>query len=700
MLKQEQRTTLERKIERFSQILADKPDDGLTGLALAEASFRRGLKLEALTAYQIVTREKPVPEAHLAVAEIYSQQDMIAEAYGEIRKLFELEPDNVEARLLARKLEQQVRPPEDIADILNRPTDDASFLEARLRLQIQRAIHNRELQERTRNVSLEPGEVIHEYYVEEAMKKLIEVDERLRALDELKLFNATLEMMPEPETLSAEAESENVESEVSLTEAEAYSAESDEVASEEQSETAAADSASIEDSPAVESMETAEAVSVEESVSAGTVLGETEESAPEADRDPVEEALSSGTTTPDTTTGDLEASVQEDASLTVEATDDQGLSESLEAALPGADQRAQEPSSEESSVEASESAAVEETAYDAIGITGDVVEPELPTEHESFESEIVIPDLESFDPPSLGDLPEVTDFSSELDALPTPDSLSVGLDEPSLETDAVSQALTMEDSQEAASVPTEEPVAADTPAVGASSFDLDFSISEESPVEPDLPAEDIQPYPIQKPEPLPIQILDEETAVPAEPTMGEPESVVDGANLDSGPDMIELGTAPADSASAAEPDASSADPEPPATQKNSEILAAERQAFYESKAEELGKLTGALARTRGVTSIFLVARDGKTIDSEVKDNITEERVGELVRESFDFLLAYAKSPAYWVLECNGGIFVMQTLDEEHVLIAIGQAGANFGALRYTMDKTKTKFGAILQDVPQ
>ena len=84
----------------------------------------------------------------------------------------------------------------------------------------------------------------------------------------------------------------------------------------------------------------------------------------------------------------------------------------------------------------------------------------------------------------------------------------------------------------------------------------------------------------------------------------------------------------------------------------------------------------------------------------VKDDITEERVGELVRESFDFLLAYAKSPAYWVLECSGGIFVMQTLDDFHVLIAIGQAGANFGALRYTMDKTKTKFGEILNDVPR
>ena len=44
MLKPEQCTTLERKIDRFSKILEERPKDGLTVLALAEASFRRGLK--------------------------------------------------------------------------------------------------------------------------------------------------------------------------------------------------------------------------------------------------------------------------------------------------------------------------------------------------------------------------------------------------------------------------------------------------------------------------------------------------------------------------------------------------------------------------------------------------------------------------------------------------------------------------------
>ena len=90
MLKSEHKTTLDRKIERFRGILNRAPDDTLTALALAEASFRRGLRLEALTAYQEVSKKHSVAEAHLAIAQIYSRQSMLVEAYEEIARLLEL----------------------------------------------------------------------------------------------------------------------------------------------------------------------------------------------------------------------------------------------------------------------------------------------------------------------------------------------------------------------------------------------------------------------------------------------------------------------------------------------------------------------------------------------------------------------------------------------------------------------------------
>ena len=225
-------------------------------------------------------------------------------------------------------------------------------------------------------------------------------------------------------------------------------------------------------------------------------------------------------------------------------------------------------------------------------------------------------------------------------------------------------------------------------------YTMPIDIGVDSVVSPDLPDEPMTPEPVA----IAPSVVEE----PAQPEAVQPDPVVQPAPEPVQPEPV-IQVAPE---VVPEPVTLDVPPEPapveelaPPSPAPSGASLAERQAYYESKAEELGKLTGTLARTRGVTSIFLVSRDGTTIDSVVKDDVTEERIGELVKESFEFLAAYAKNPAYWVLECTGGIFVMQALDDRHVLIAVGQAGANFGALRYTMDKTKAKFATILDNVP-
>jgi tetratricopeptide (TPR) repeat protein/predicted regulator of Ras-like GTPase activity (Roadblock/LC7/MglB family) len=794
MLKQEQRTTLERKIDRFAEILKEKPDDGLTVLALAEASFRRGLKLEALTAYQIVTKAKPVPEAHLAVAEIYSQQNMTTEAYGELRQLFHLEPNNVEARLLAHQLEEQTPAPDDISAILNRPADDEAFAESRLRLQIQRAIHNRELQERTRNVTLEPGVVIHEYYVEEAKKKLIEVNEQLRKLEELKLFNATLSIIPQPELISAQEEAavEPVPEPETLTITDVPLTIQDSQEIEEVAPALEVDpSSQTSEPPGVVQMPSQELLPAEVPEEASS---ETSVPALDAGEMPYEIGLDA-VGTPDavpgneTITGSDDSEIQvaaeiEAVALEVEASEPVEVLETAEVSEPADVSPAAEghpaeeshPAVEVSPVEVSPTVevpppvevavapeafeAADSTADEPSGVPVEVSIPEVPdVEETSLDLEIataseayqLAPELPEpvVDAPEIeagvNELEQAPDFGVvELDVapvalepdLPDPDDIleiaspaeavsgqesfqppSIGeLSSVSIEPDLPPEIPAVEPVAPISSAPSEE-VAEPMEAVAIKEFDSEVSVSEApsieidlsigaSPVQPELPdeavisppglseppsiqLEDLPSPSIQLPATHGIQVeLDPVSIEPIEPLEIQPAELT---TMSTVPHPLEV-TDPVEDLPPT--------PEPPLPHVDPAALAAERQVFYESKAEELGKLTAALARTRGVTSIFLVARDGTTIDSVVKDEITEQRVGELVRESFDFLLAYAKSPAYWVLECTGGIFVMQTLDADHVLIAIGQAGANFGALRYTMDKTKTKFGAIFQDVPR
>lgn len=621
MLTQEQATTLDRKIEKFSEILAKNPGDGLTVLALAEASFRRGLKLEALTAYQTVTKGQSVPEAHLAVAEIYSQQNMTTEAYGELRRLFQLDPENVEARLLIRILERQSPPPDDIQELLRRPASDEAFHEARLRLQIQRAIHNRELQERTRNGTLEPGIVIHEYYIEEAKKKLIEVDEQLRKLDDLKAHNATLnDPPPKPELVSPQLEMSLTPEMNQQLEEEFASAIHD--LEQDNSSGEIGEQGLLVDTPSGEFLEVSE--------------GETHFEI--SDLEPAESYS------------------QEDASYEGQTPE---ISEFEDQSLPSSELEVDDTESEQAS-ELLVFSEVEE------GSESDGPDQSLPSNEFDLTSEVVEGESLQIELEDYSPLPESESFEE------TPASLEETSIDLSIPLEVVLDP-ELPDIDEELIMPIQVGSADEMPMPSMSDSRQSLEDSDERVGFGVPPA--IEPLSFE-------ESVEEYVAVESvEETL-----VVDEVEI---PEVVEeIGLA--------------VEPESPAVVPGnvSRASAAERQAYYESKAEEIGKLTGTLARTRGVSSIFLVARDGTTLDSVVKDDITESRVGELVKESFEFLLAYADAPAYWVLECAGGIFVMQTLDSEHVLIAIGQAGANFGALRYTMDKTKSKFEAILQHVPR
>ncbi len=564
-VKEDQMTTLEKKIQNFSRILANRPGDELTILALAEASFRRGLKLEALTAYQEVG-SRAVPEAHLAVAEIYSDQGMPSEAYGELRRLFELDPENVEARLLVHSLQAEILPPEDLNEWLSTAVSDDAIEEARLRLKIQRVIYHRELQERTRNVTLDPGIVINEYHMEEAKKKLIRVDELLRELDRFREYNANLVTdPPRAEVVSPLAESEP-DSDFGL---------------------------DLESENPVEWTESV--VTNEETEDEQGLVESIDLDVPEAQ---VEEYIEQS----------------EDLPLFLELSDDL-----VEAELPVGLEMAP------LSIAAVDEASGSSYSSSEFGLESPV-DPDLPEpESEVLDQELSSTSIVDIEPIEMG----VGDS----------DAIALDIPEPTFRDAPPPEEL--------------EPVSALMPI-------LDDTVTLMSPE--DRGSE----------EPLDVDAIDFEE--PESETEAELESEVDSRWEESEDVTAE-------------------------TQPSREFSPA-RKSFYVAHAEALSGLTTTLARTRGVTSIFLVAREGLTIDSAAKDDISEERVGDLVRESFEFLEAFAKDPAYWVLECAGGIFVMQKLDERHVLIAIGQAGANFGALRYTMDKTRTKFEQLLAQAPE
>ena len=815
MLKAEQMTTLEKKIEHFHRILAGRPGDELTTMALAEATFRRGLKLEALTAYQDLSGSRPVAEAHLAVAEIYWAQGMPHEAYGEIRRLFELDPENVEARLLVNVLQEEALPPEDVRAIMDRPSTEQAFDETRLRLKIQRTIYNRELQERTRNVTLEPGTVIHEYHMEEAKKKLIRVDELLRELERYREYSQTLSLEPpRPEPVSAQAS--EVQEEMAedgtaapvmdelpleLTQEPVEAADPD-LASEAPSMTLEPNAPEEEASPSGEPVAIAELV----------LPIDPEPPLPEPtyylEHDgPVEGLESEAASLPVGEPAPIP--VGEPSPTPSSATENEELLPQSPGLIPFAEETAPLPVG-------AELATLSPTAEPTPGPVDVELEP-IPVAGESMSAGASMeqaPDVVAAETaPPVSDTLEISTMAGENEASPSGsspisesdaslslplmvDAATLATDE-SLTQDVETAAPSLSEPEGSAipvsvepepaptapapepdpevesagatpSFPPAEPETFEDPGASsaerepsrlemaplpiaaiepppAPSFASDFDLSIDSTLAPDLP--DIGPDDFSAPEEAPssgmVDLAPIDMGMPVEPaaaSMTADPGAVDAPAADIVPavDIVQAVAPPTFDDAPIRPDpvapvapvavmpmlddstmiltppepALVAPPvpvappvEPPSPYVSGEVavplgLSAARKAFYEAHHEALSALTTSLARTRGVTSIYLVAREGVTIDSVAKDEISEKRVGELVKESFEFLEAFANDPAYWVLECAGGIFVMQKLDDRHVLIAIGQAGANFGALRYTMDKTRTKFEQLLAQAPE
>ncbi|MBI3925908.1 MAG: hypothetical protein HY319_10245 [Armatimonadetes bacterium] len=498
-------TTLSRKMAQYRGILEKAPDDLTPVLAFAETAMRRGLRLEALEAYQkVLGQESSIPEAHLAMAEIYHQQGLVSEAYQELVQLFALEPYNAEGHLLARRMAGSTEPPDLARPYLEEGSTLDEVARARTRLSISRSILMREVQELSR-IAATNREPILEYFLAEAQKRLDRIHE---ALSEL-------------ETLEEEARAPRLR-------------------------------------PPMVPPEVAEEA----------ILESPEEDFPVTGAPPLEE---------------LEPAPR--APLWPESLED---------------------------------LVSEETTYSLI--------------HEPP------PALEPIEPAPLP--LDLDQFTRELEAEPSP------VPPPPLE-----------------------------PGLG-------WEQGLKAP-----PGFEVPP-PIQAPPPL-------------QPTDLEAELSLSAASLSVG--GLELGLPPTYEDSAPSPAPVSAPwlselVFPEATLEGPPSSA--RLSFYDSLQAPLSTLTGQLAKTRGVTSLFICSREGHVIQHSTRDAMTPDLVSNLVVDGLSFLESYASEPRYWVLECDGGIVVLQMIDPRHVLVAVGQAGANFGALRYTMDKICPKFAELLSAAPQ
>lgn len=569
----EQKTTLELKLEKLRSICEKSPDNHIGLLALAETAFRRGLRLEALEAYQKVLKDESVAEAHLCMAQMYRHHGLYQEAISELRVLFEMEPGYPEAHVFARELSASTTLPQDIEEILLAGCGNDELALARVRLSIARSLVLREGQELVAIQDANAGDPTFGYYIFETRKRLSYCEEVLSQLtvleDARRAYLADLDRQRQiererqraAENPVVEAVSEEPVVEVALVEPLEVVTNDSEVEAIEVFEAAeTADAGAFEDFTESPQADSHEAVGDFDSTDVPQVVAVEE---PHVQPEPFTQHLEVGSES-------VEESVGEEQSRAVEPAlwDDH-------------------PALVVSTHDSAEGGPREHLHDLTLDITP-VLEGSLPPEVEESS-------LWDDGPAHQPDLPPVTA------------DLSLGLGYDSGLGDDLAHP-----SQEAGHLALEE-------------------------VEP-VAAEAVEPEP--------------EVVTPVQP---EVEPVV-------------------------------------------EAVAEERDfpSLYAPLLASLDGLIQTLAKTRSVSSVFLLNREGYAVAEQVKDAIGKERLSEFIIETVAFLEAFANAPQYWVLECAGGIVVIQSVDSYHYLVTIGQTGANFGALRYTMDRVRPNFEQVLQ----
>jgi|GEM_PF-1532742 len=144
--------------------------------------------------------------------------------------------------------------------------------------------------------------------------------------------------------------------------------------------------------------------------------------------------------------------------------------------------------------------------------------------------------------------------------------------------------------------------------------------------------------------------------------------------------------------------------EPPPPEPVKEGPSEERLQFYQQVKDSITTVLAGLIKTKGVTVAMTVAGDGYVVDSIVNETIDYAQIGKKISSGIEVIRHWrdeekGKSFLYWVLEFEQGLVVVRAINREYFLVAIAKAGANFGAMRYSMDKGKETLDEILSSAP-
>lgn len=149
-------------------------------------------------------------------------------------------------------------------------------------------------------------------------------------------------------------------------------------------------------------------------------------------------------------------------------------------------------------------------------------------------------------------------------------------------------------------------------------------------------------------------------------------------------------------------------PPPPVEHAEEEYTASpERMAFLESINAEIEKCLKAINQTRGVTASLVTDHAGHILFHTGGADLAEpEELTTQVLSGLKPLVQWdpqtqraTRSLLHWVLEFKKGLLMLQPLAPGIYLVVIGKARANFGAVKYSVEKNSSSLVESLTKMP-
>ncbi|MHB2016044.1 MAG: hypothetical protein ACYCW6_03755, partial [Candidatus Xenobia bacterium] len=147
-----------------------------------------------------------------------------------------------------------------------------------------------------------------------------------------------------------------------------------------------------------------------------------------------------------------------------------------------------------------------------------------------------------------------------------------------------------------------------------------------------------------------------------------------------------------------------AEKEAEAARAEAETTANSMVDMYAPALPAISEGVGILGKTRNVAAALVISDRGLIVHKDIKEPLPEDFISTFVKSAVELTRSAGESAHttfnLWVLEFDKGLLVLNAIDPHHVLVVHGGAGANFGALKFAIDKAKPQLASALSGLGQ